>query len=276
MTYKSISVEPVTPHVGAEITNVDLTVPLSNAQVEDIHQALAVHGVLFFRDQAMDLEMLKRLGRHFGELHIHSGRKGMSEHPEIRPIYADSESKHVAGEGWHTDLSCEPVPPMGSILHMHVVPPAGGDTLFASMYAAYDALSPKLQSILEGLTATHDGAVGFAKYGEAVPGKTYPVAVHPIVARHPVTGRKLLFVNSGFTLRINELSQAESDALLAFLYAHLSQPDFQARLRWRPNSVAFWDNRCTQHKAIWDYFPHVRSGFRVQIKGTQPPLAAAA
>jgi taurine dioxygenase len=165
---------------------------------------------------------------------------------------------------------------MGSILHMKIIPPIGGDTLFAGMYAAYDALSPRLQNFLEGLTATHDGARAFAKYDTTKTDKIYPVAAHPVIARHPVSGRKVLFVNSGFTSHINELTRAESDMLLAYLYDHLSQPDFQVRFRWRENSVAFWDNRCTQHKAIWDYYPNVRSGFRVQIQGAVPPIPAAA
>jgi taurine dioxygenase len=172
----------------------------------------------------------------------------------------------VSGEVWHTDQSCADVPPLGSILYNHTIPPdGGGDTLFASMYKAYDELPPRMKEHLEGLTATHDGAFAF--------GKDAPVAVHPVVPRHPVTGRKLLYVNIGFTTKINDLSDKESAALLAFLFDHCADPRWQVRFRWEPHSIAFWDNRCTQHMAIWDYFPNTRSGYRVQIKGSAPPKA---
>lgn len=158
---------------------------------------------------------------------------------------------------------------MASILHQHLVPPSGGgDTLFASMYAAYDALTPHMKGFLGGLTATHDGALLFDKSSTK-----YPTAVHPVIARHPATGRKLIYVNPGFTARINELSDAESTAMLAFLFDHNARPDFQMRFRWRANSIAFWDNRASQHQAIWDYYPNVRSGYRIQIKGSAGPLA---
>jgi taurine dioxygenase len=153
------------------------------------------------------------------------------------------------------------------MLYIHTVPPdGGGDTLFASMYSAYEALSPRMKDYLKGLTATHDGRRAF--------GPNAPITVHPLVAKHPVTGKKLIFVNRGQTSHINELPREESDAILAFLYQHCSRPEWQLRFRWRAHSIAFWDNRCTHHKAIWDYHPHVRSGFRIQIKGTIPPIAA--
>jgi taurine dioxygenase len=139
------------------------------------------------------------------------------------------------------------------------------------MYAAYDALSPRMKSFLEGLTATHDGMQAFGRFD---PTKKYPVAVHPVITRHPVSKKKLIYVNRGFTARINELSPAESAALLAYLYQHLEKPDFQMRFTWRQHSIAFWDNRCTQHLAIWDYFPNTRSGYRVQVDADRPPLAA--
>ena len=138
------------------------------------------------------------------------------------------------------------------------------------MYAAYDALSPRMKTLLTGLTATHDGAKLFDKGTKTV----YPVSSHPIVAVHPWTGKKLLYVNRGQTTRINELPVEESDAILAFLFEHIECPEWQMRFHWTENAIAFWDNRCTQHRAIWDYWPHVRSGYRVQIKGTQPPIAA--
>ena len=274
----ALSVTPLSPHVGAEIGGVDLTKPLAPAEVKGIADALAGHGVVFFRDQPIDLEMHRRFARYFGELHVHVGGEGTAskpdeKYPEARRQHFDAHSKRVSGEVWHTDQSCAAIPPMASILHQRIIPPdGGGDTLFASMYAAYEALSPRMQDFLTGLTATHDGNKLFDKGTKTV----YPVSSHPIVAVHPWTGRKLLYVNRGQTTLINELPREESDALLQFLFQHIECPEWQMRFHWRENSIAFWDNRCTQHRAIWDYWPNVRSGYRIQIKGTQPPAAAGA
>ncbi len=275
MGFDTISVTPLSPHIGAEIAGLDLREPMSKQQVEEVHEALMRHLVVFFRDQPIDFVAHKRFCSHFGALHVHVGGDGTASsmvegHPEIRRQHFNADSKRVSGEVWHTDQSCAPTPPMGSILHQHIVPPlGGGDTLFASMYAAYDELSARMQSFLAGLTATHDGALLFDKTSTK-----YPTAVHPVIARHPVTGRKLIYVNHGFTARINELPVKESAAVLAFLFEHCARPDFQMRFHWRAHSIAFWDNRCSQHQAIWDYHPNVRSGYRIQIKGTAPPLPA--
>ncbi len=274
MAYETIRVAPLSPHLGAEISGIDLGRALGNRELDELHTALAEHQVIFFRDQKMDYESAKNLGRHFGELHIHPNTPGPEGHPEILPIHADENSKRIAGECWHSDVSCDPEPPLGSILYLHTVPPVGGDTLFASQSAAYDALSPRMKSFLEGLTAFHDGGPSYratnAKLGIPETGKAYPHAVHPVVRTHPVTGRKTLFVNRMFTIRINELPEDEGQAVLQFLFEHSTEPDFQVRFRWRPHSVAFWDNRAVQHLAIWDYFPHTRSGFRVTINGDRP------
>ena len=161
---------------------------------------------------------------------------------------------------------------MGSMLYLTEVPASGGDTMFASMYAAYDALSQPMQQFLEGLTAVHDGAKVWTRYGLA-PSRPFARNEHPIVVVHPETGRKLLFVNRVFTTHVPGLSARESDALLEMLYRHIENPRFMCRFRWQAHSVAFWDNRCTQHQAIFDYFPQRRSGYRVTINGTRP-LAA--
>jgi taurine dioxygenase len=258
------------PYLGAEIGNVDLAEPLSSLQIQEIQDALAENSVVFFRDQDIDTASLKEFGRCFGTLHIHSGMAGLPDHPEVTRIHADEKSERVIGEEWHTDLSCDAIPPLGSILYLHTVPPLGGDTVFASMYAAYEDLSDRMKTFLADLTATHDGYIAF---GHRYPGRQYNRTVHPIIARHPVTGRKLLYVNRGFTARINELPIDESRELLQFLFRHCEKSDFQFRFHWRKNSIAFWDNRCTQHLAIWDYYPHTRSGYRVQIDGDQPVSA---
>jgi len=259
----TITISPLTARIGAEIDGVDLRAPLSDPQIHEIHHALIEHQVIFFRDQPIDIATQVAFGRRFGTLHLHTGVPGLSEEfPEVTRIHADADSTGINGEEWHSDLSCDVVPPMGSILHIHTLPPAGGDTIFASMYAAYEALSPNMRHYLEGLTATHDGVLAFGKYGRD---KKYPVSSHPVIKTHPVSGRKVIYVNRGFTSHINELPRDESSAVLSYLFAHAAKPEFQVRFRWRKHSIAFWDNRCTQHIAIWDYFPHVRSGYRVQI-----------
>jgi len=274
MTYETITVRPVTPHLGAEIGQLDLTRPLSHREVEELNQALVAHQVLFFRNQPLSLERLAALGRHFGTLHAHPNVPGPEGYPELLPIHADANSKRIAGEAWHSDVSCDEVPPLGSVLHLHTVPPVGGDTLFASQIAAYDALSPRLKSFLEGLTATHAGEHVYRSHnqrdGRAETGRSYPSAVHPVIRTHPVSGRKLIFVNETFTLRINELPHAESAAVLRFLYEHATKPAFQVRFRWEADSVAFWDNRAVQHMALWDYYPQTRSGYRATISGDRP------
>jgi taurine dioxygenase len=273
MAYETIEVRPMSPHIGAEIGGVNLD-RAGPRQIAEIRAALLEHLVLFFRDQHFDLESQKAFGRQFGELHVHPGAPGPAGHPEVLPVHTDARSSYIAGESWHSDVSCDAEPPMGSILHLSVVPAVGGDTLFASMYAAYEALSTRMKAYVEGLTATHDGEPYYrGRYkdkGVDDRGKLYPRAVHPVVRTHPETRRKALYVNRMFTTRINDLAREESEAILAYLVGHCARPEFQVRFRWRENSVAFWDNRCAQHMALWDYFPQTRSGFRVTIKGDKP------
>ena len=270
--YRGVEVAPLTPVIGAEISGVDLA-KVDDAAAAEIRQALLQHCVVFFRDQVMTPEQHKAFGRRFGELHIHPAAPAPEGHPEILVVHADEKSRHVAGHGWHSDVSCDEEPPLGSILYLTTVPPAGGDTLFASMYAAYEALSDKMQGFLSSLTAAHESEhVYRGRYGlkENLRDGGYPAAEHPVVRTHPVSGRKGLYVNSGFTRRIAGMKRAESEALLQFLFRHIELPEFQCRFRWRANSVAFWDNRCVQHHALWDYWPEVRHGHRVTIKGDRP------
>ena len=269
-----IYIQPITPCIGAEVSNLQLAKLMDQSQFGAIHEALMTHQVLFFRDQDMTLDQHKEFARQFGDLHIHPGIPGPEGHPEVLPIHADENTTRIAGEDWHSDVSCDNEPPMGSVLHMHTVPEAGGDTLFSNMYAAYDALSGPLRKMLDGLTALHSGEVAYrGRYehrGVDDTGYEYPDSDHPVVRTHPVTKRKALFVNRIFTARINGVTDAESDALLRFLFKHIEKPEFQVRFRWQPGSVAFWDNRCVQHYAIWDYFPETRSGYRVTIAGDRP------
>lgn len=270
MSYEHIQVRKLTPVIGAEIFGVDLRADIPEPALAEVRRALVENQVIFFRDQDITVDRHKAFARHWGELFVHPASKPVDGHRELIRIHADAHSKKVAGEEWHTDTSCEPAPPMGSVLHLITVPEVGGDTLFASMCAAYDGLSATMKETLETLTARHSGGAAYRGFYDDTAGRTYPEADHPVVCVHPESGRKLLFVNSFYTTRINELSKGESAKLLEFLFRHVETPEYQCRFRWAPHSIAFWDNRCTQHRAIWDYFPQLRSGFRIQIQGEAP------
>lgn len=271
--FSSITVTPLSPSIGAEVHGIDLAC-LDDQVWDEIARAFALHQVLFFRDQVMTPEEHKALGARLGALHIHPAAPTLEAHPEVMIIHADDRSKVVAGNGWHTDVSCDERPPMATILCMETVPPAGGDTLFASMYRAYDDLSETMKSFLGPLRAVHDGAHVYAgRYGskeEDSRDGSFPRAEHPVVRTHPVTGKKALYVNRGFTTRVRGLAPAESRAVLDFLFTHMENPHYQCRFHWTPNSVAMWDNRCVQHYALWDYYPNTRHGLRVSVVGERP------
>ena len=271
--YQTLTVDKLTPIIGAELGGIDLSKPLPEGQLDEIHRALAENLVIFFRDQHISKEQHLAFGRNFGGLHIHPAAPHEPGMPEMMIIHADRNSPRANGEGWHSDVSCDIEPPIGSMLYIRTCPPHGGDTLFASMYAAYEALSDRMKAYLDGLTALHDSdhvyRGTYANYGVADKPE-YPHANHPVVRTHPVTGRKALYVNRGFTTCINGIPRDESDGILSYLFAHMENPIFQCRFRWRENSIAFWDNRCAQHRAMWDYWPHTRSGNRVTIAGDKP------
>ncbi|MEM7407112.1 MAG: TauD/TfdA family dioxygenase [Pseudomonadota bacterium] len=270
-------VEPLTPIIGAEINSIDLA-RMKDNEFDSLKDAFLEHQVLFFRDQDLSVEEHIEFGARFGELHIHPAAGDYREHgnmpPEILRIHADENTIRTAGDKWHSDVSCDPEPPMASILKLETIPASGGDTLFSSMYAAYDALSAPMKALLDQLTATHDGGPNYRdrarKLGVDVSHKVYPSHSHPVVRTHPETGRKALFVNSTFTTHIDDIPAEESRAILDFLFAHVARPMFQCRFRWQTNSIAMWDNRCAQHHAMWDYYPQVRSGRRVTVKGDRP------
>ena len=263
------------PVLGAEVRGIDLAHGLDDKTCQGIRAALLRFGVLFFKEQSEILPAVQvEIGRMFGDLHLHPAAPQMPGHPEVFVIHAHRDSKVANGEFWHSDVSCDEEPPLGTILQMHVLPEIGGDTLFASMNAAHDALSAPIRRMLEGLTALHESEhVYRGRYSDRGVDdreKVYPAAVHPVIRMHPETGRKAIYVNRTFTTRINELTQAESDAMLKMLFDHCEQVDFQIRFRWERNDVAFWDNRALMHRAIWDYWPHERKGRRVTIKGDRP------
>ncbi|HIL18105.1 MAG TPA: taurine dioxygenase [Gammaproteobacteria bacterium] len=249
------------------IDGIDLGSKLTNKQVQDVYDALLEYQVLFFRDQHMSMAQHKDLGRHFGTLHCHPAIPGPEGHPEILMLHSD-EKKQSAASAWHSDVSADQIPNLGSILYGKVVPEAGGDTSWASMYAAYEGLSDAMQRFLVGLNGVHESEHIFSKLDGHV--KNFPTAEHPMIRTHPDTGRQGLFVNSVFTVGIKELESAEARSVLDFLFRHIELPEFQVRFQWEKNSVAFWDNRCTQHRATADFFPQTRTMQRVTINGTEP------
>lgn len=271
--YETIRVSPITPTIGAEIEGVDLAAPLSEQQFAEIRRAADEYHVLVFRDQLLTAEDHKAFGRRFGPLHVHplqAMREGDKERLEVK---ATRSSAFVAGEGWHADVTCDAEPPMASMLYIDQTPAigCGGDTMFANMALAYEMLSPAMRAFLDGLTAIHDGALPWVQgYGYA-PKEEFQKNEHPVVVRHPRTGRRILYVNRGFTSHIVQLARFESTAVLEMLFRHLeTQPALACRVRWTPNTLVFWDNIATQHQAIWDYYPLARSGHRVSIVGARP------
>ncbi len=270
--YGSFRVTPISPHIGAEIEGLDLSQPLSDALVGELRQAWADWMVLVFRDQHLDRSAHKAFARHFGRLHVHPMHHSRSseQDSEVLVVKTTAQSAYTAGEGWHTDVTCDAIPPLGSALYITETPACGGgDTLFANMYMACEMLSPTLRSFLGGLVAVHDGALPYiGSYKSQPPEGGYPRHEHPVIARHPVTGRQVLYVNSGFTSHIVGLHRWESRAILDMLFSLLQrEPKLHCRVHWRPNTLTLWDNRCTQHQAVWDYYPNSRYGERVSMVG---------
>ena len=274
-TFKHIVAKPFAPNLGAEITGVDLSQEISEAEFSEIEAAFLAYQILFFKDQKeIPPQVHIDLGKRFGPLHSHPAAPTMAGYPEIFEIHATRHSKVANGEFWHSDVSCDEEPPLGTMLQIHILPPCGGDTMFSNMYAAYDALSDAMKTFLDGLSATHASEHiyrgRYADRGQKDSDIAFPSASHPVVRTHPQTGRKALFVNRTFTTQINELSEEESSAVLKMLFEHAESIQFQIRFRWSKNDMAFWDNRCCMHRAIWDYWPEERKGRRVTIKGDRP------
>lgn len=272
--YSTFRVTTLTPHLGAEVSGLDLSRPLADEQLADLRRAFADWSVLVFRDQHLDREAHKRFGRYFGELHRHPMNEWREGDPEILVVKTTADSPYTAGDAWHADVTCDERPPIASALYVTETPACGGgDTLFADMYIAAELLSPAMRSWLEGLTAVHDGAIPYVgAYKSTPPEGGYPRNEHPVITVHPVTGREVLYVNPGFTSHIRGLRRWESDAVLRALYDLVATtPRLHCRVAWEPNTLTLWDNRCTQHHAVWDYHPHSRYGERVSVVGTDRP-----
>ena len=283
--YQRIQVTPLAPPAGAEIDGVDLTARLDAEVIDEIYRALIEHLVVFFRGQDITPVQHIAFARGFGELQPPHPIMASVEGFKDIMVLENEEGRQLKNNEWHSDQTFLGDPPFGSILHAKRMPPCGGDTLWASMYAAYDALSESVKELLSGLTAVHDMGQSFRDYLQAqddggerlrrTEAATPPVE-HPIVRPHAVTGRPVLFVNDTFTSHIVGMEKRESDAILNMLYRHIETPEFQVRFKWRENDVAFWDNRATQHYAIADYFPQYRRIHRVTLATDRGVHAAAA
>jgi taurine dioxygenase len=275
----SLDIIPLSSALGAQISGVDLSRDLNTEQRDAIELALLKHQVLFFREQPITPQQQTRFAAQFGDLHVHPIYPNVPEQPEIMVL--DTALTDVRDNAiWHTDVTFLPTPAMGAVLSAKQLPAYGGDTLWASGIAAFEALSRPLQILLDGLTATHDFTRSFPveRFGSTAQDlarweetrRRNPPLSHPVIRTHPVSGRKALFVNDGFTSRINELEPAESEAILKLLFAHATRPEFTIRWRWQENDVAMWDNRVTQHYAVDDYRPQRRVMHRATILGDVP------
>ncbi|CAJ0992388.1 taurine dioxygenase [Pantoea sp. Nvir] len=276
---EKINIIALGPYIGAQVSNLDLTRPLSATQFEQLYHALMRHQVLLLCDQAITPQQQRALAARFGDLHIHPVYPHAEDIEEI--IVLDTHQNNPPdNDNWHTDVTFINTPPAIAILASKLLPESGGDTLWASSIAAYETLSAPIKIMLEGLHAEHDFKKSFQEYKYRRTEEEYqrwqqaveknPPVQHPVIRTHPVSGRKALFVNEGFTTRIVELSEQESNAVLNLLYSHITKPEFQVRWRWHINDVAIWDNRVTQHYANADYYPARRVMHRATVLGDGP------
>ena len=277
MRNSQIEVRPIAGAVGAEIHNVDVSQDLDDGTIADIRKALLDHCVIFFRDQKLDAERHKAFTRRFGKIFIHPNYVGMQADPEIVVMTREPGDKHIVGEDWHADTTMVREPPMGAILYGVEVPPYGGDTLFANQYLAYEALSDGMKRMLSGLKAVHSDRTVAGPQANKNAGRSTKVrqgadwretvSVHPVVATHPETKRKLLYVNASYTQGFEGMTEAEGRPLLRYLLEHGHCPEFTCRFRWETGSIAFWDNRCCKHLAVHDAGPFRRVMRRTQVAG---------
>ncbi len=272
-----LEAHPLTPAIGAEVAGIDLAECLSDGVIAWLSEQLVEHKVLFFRRQRITVGQHIAFARRFGELEIHPFSPSHPEHPEVIILRNDREHPPYINV-WHSDVTWRKAPSLGSILRARKVPAVGGDTLFANMEAAYDGLDERMKERLEGLIAVHDNEnflAGMKARGASdaeVQAKlvAFPPMRHPVVRTHPVSGRKSLYVNRAFTRSIEGMSTDEGRALLKNLFQTAGHPEVQCRFRWRPDSLAFWDNRAVQHYAAADYWPEERHMERVTIVGGVP------
>lgn len=286
MSYQKIEVAPIAGTLGAEIRGIDLSNTLDDETFAEVRQAFHENLVVFFRNQTLTPAQHRAFASRFGELDIHPFAKGLNDFPEVLPIVKEPSDRAANfGGTWHTDVTFYEKPALGSILYALDVPESGGDTMFANMYAAYDALSDGLKRMLDRTTAIHSATRVYGSANSRAAnrqkdgGKSMQIRTgfdaeatveHPVIRTHPETGRKALFVNRNFTLRFKDWTDAESAPLLEYLHEHAVRPEFTCRFRWQPRSLAFWDNRCTQHYALNDYHGQRREMHRVSVIGDRP------
>jgi taurine dioxygenase len=280
MRNSKIEVRPIAGAIGAEVHGVDLATNLDETTVADIRKALLDHCVIFFRDQEFNAEQHKALARRFGKIFVHPNYKGMTADPEIVDIVRNPGDKRIVGEEWHADTTMMPEPPMGAILYAIEVPAYSGDTLFANQYLAYETLSDGMKKLVSGLKAVHtDRKVAGPRAGLNAQRSTKvredadwreTVSTHPVVVRHPETGRKMLYVNHSYTTHFEDMTEDESKPLLDYLLNHGHRPEFTCRFRWEKGSIAFWDNRVCKHLAVHDAHQFRRVMRRVQLAGERP------
>lgn len=275
-----MEVRPLSGAIGAEVLGIDLRDEFEDSEIAEIRRVFLDHQVIFFREQVLTPAEFERFVSRFGQLDPHHVLRGMSDRPNILEIVRRETDPYIFAPGWHADVTWQAKPVLGAMLYGVEVPDNGGDTLFANQYLAYEMLSPGLQHLLDGLQAVHSsedtygpGAETSTKVelikidrAEAVKG----LSEHPVVRTHPETGRKALFVNPDYTKGFAHMTRQESEPLLKFLYAHATRPELSCRFRWRAGSIAFWDNRCTLHRPINDYFGKRRRTWRITLQGDSP------
>lgn len=273
-----LGIHPVSGALGAEITGVDLAKELDPSTVAALRRAWLDHLVLFFRDQPLTPPQFLAFARRFGDIVEYPFVKGLDDYPEIIPVVKLEHERINFGGVWHSDTAYLDVPPMASMLLAREVPPVGGDTLFANMYLAYETLSNGMKRLLSAMRALNSSAKAdasrtredrIAERGR-LDARTLYEAAHPVVRVHPETGRKALYVNVAHTVRFDGMTEQESAPILEYLYRHQTRPELTCRFRWRPGSLAFWDNRCTQHNAVNDYAGHRRVMHRITLAGDVP------
>ena len=272
---REYSLTPITPAIGAEISGIDLSLPLSQDQLDQIYQDLIDHNVIFFRDQNISPQNHVALANSFGEIEpphpVYPHVKGF---PEIVLLENDSNNPPDT-DVWHTDVTFKSDPAFTSILYSKIIPPTGGDTLWCSLSAIYESLPNDMKKYLESLRAVHDMGdfrnnfinedniesahklnEGYKKFGNAI---------HPVIKKHPISNKKFLYINPGFTSQLVGMNMTESNNLLSYLFNFMNKPEFQIRFKWSANTVAIWDNRCTMHYAVGDYMPHHRQMNRITV-----------
>ncbi len=277
MRNATIEIVPTSGALGAELRGVDLRGPIAATTTAEIRSALAEHGVIFFRDQMLTPEQHIAFAANLAPININRFFKTAPGYPQIAEVRKEPDQKNNIGGGWHTDHSYDQIPALGSILLAREVPERGGDTMFASMWLAYEGLSEGLKKTLDGLRAVHSSRHVFgakAQYTKDAGARLENAeaatqdAVHPVVVRHPESGRKVLYVNRAFTTHFEGWTAEESKALLDYLYAHGARPEYQTRFQWKDGSIAIWDNRSTWHFAVNDYQGERRLMHRITLEGT--------